>query len=204
MAHRTTWLRSDFVAILEKYGVKDIVISVKASDVSLAVKAYEYVASKTDYPLHIGITEAGTEYNGVIKNAIGIGTLLLKGIGDTIRVSLSADTICEVIAGRSILSALDLYDDVKIVACPTCGRCEWDCMGFAKKVEEYTSNVKKPIKIAIMGCAVNGPGEARDADIGIAGSKDECVIFVKGKIVKHVDKNDIEREFFGEIDKCIR
>lgn len=193
------------VALLEKYGVENIVISVKASDVRLAVKAYEYIATKTDYPLHLGVTEAGTEYNGVIKNAMGIGALLLKGIGDTIRVSLSADTEREVIAARSILSALDLYDQgVKIIACPTCGRCEWDCMAFAKKVEDYTSNIKKPLKIAVMGCVVNGPGEAKDADLGVAGAKDHCAIFVKGKIVKQVDKKDVEREFFGEIDKCTR
>ncbi len=192
------------VALLEKYGVNDIVISVKASDVALAKKAYEYVAKKTDYPLHLGITEAGTEYNGTIKNAIGIGSLLLNGIGDTIRVSLSADPIREVIAGRSILSALNLYDNVKIIACPTCGRCEWECMAFAKKVEDYTANVKKPIKIAVMGCVVNGPGEARDADLGIAGAKDDCVIFSKGQIVKRVKKEDVEREFFKEIDRCIQ
>lgn len=193
------------VALLEKYGINDIVISVKASDVNLAVKAYEYVASKTDYPLHVGVTEAGTEYNGVIKNSIGIGSLLLKGIGDTIRVSLSADPVREVIAARSILSALDLYDEgVKIIACPTCGRCEWECMAFAKKVEDYTAKIKKPLKIAVMGCVVNGPGEARDADLGIAGAKDECAIFVKGEIVRKVKHCDVEREFFGEIDKCTR
>ena len=192
------------VSILEKHGVKDIVISVKASDVDLAVKAYEYVASKTDYPLHVGITEAGTEYNGVIKNAIGIGALLLKGIGDTIRVSLSADTVKEVIAARSILTALNLYDGVKIVACPTCGRCEWECMAFAKKVEEYTAKIKKPIKIAVMGCVVNGPGEAKDAEVGIAGAKDGCVIFRKGEIVKKVSLDNIEVEFFKEIDRCLQ
>lgn len=193
------------VAILEKYGVNDIVISVKASDVPLAVKAYEYVASKTDYPLHIGVTEAGTEYNGVVKNAIGIGSLLLKGIGDTLRVSLSADPIREVVAAKSILSALNLYEEsVKIIACPTCGRCEWDCMAFAKKVEDYTAKIKKPIKIAVMGCVVNGPGEAQDADIGVAGAKDECAIFLKGKIIKKVKKELIEQEFFKEIDKCIQ
>ena len=190
------------VALLEKYGVNDIVISVKASDVALAKKAYEYVASKTDYPLHLGITEAGTEYNGTIKNAIGIGSLLLNGIGDTIRVSLSADPIREVIAGRSILSALNLYDNVKIIACPTCGRCEWECMAFAKKVEEYTAKIKKPLKIAVMGCVVNGPGEAKDADLGIAGAKEDCVIFCKGQILKRVKKEDVEIEFFKEIDRC--
>lgn len=193
------------VGLLEKYGVHNIVVSVKASDVNLAVETCEYVASKTDYPLHIGITEAGTEYNGVIKNAIGIGSLLLKGIGDTIRVSLSADPVREVVAARAILSALGVLNDgVKIVACPTCGRCEWNCMEFAKKVEDYTLGIKKPLTLAVMGCAVNGPGEAADADLGIAGSKDGCFIFVKGKIVKKIAKNDAEMEFFKEIDKCIR
>ncbi len=193
------------VALLEKYGVNDIVISVKASDVPLSIKAYEYVAKRTDYPLHLGVTEAGTEYDGIIKNSIGIGSLLAKGIGDTIRVSLSADPEREVKAGRAILAGLNLIEDyVKIIACPTCGRCEWDCMGFAKKVEDYTKTVKKPLKIAVMGCVVNGPGEARDADLGVAGAKDQCVIFVKGEIIKKVDKKDVEREFFGEIDKCIR
>ena len=193
------------VRILEKHGVNDIVVSVKASDVPLSIKAYEYVASRTDYPLHLGITEAGTEYNGVIKNAMGIGALLVKGIGDTIRVSLSADPVREVVAAKAILSGLNLIEDtVKIVACPTCGRCEWDCMQFAKKVEDYTANVKKPLKIAVMGCVVNGPGEASDADLGVAGAKEECAIFVKGKIVRKVKKEEIEKEFFKEIDKCIR
>lgn len=193
------------VALLEKYGVSDIVISVKASDVALMIKAYEYIAKKTDYPLHLGVTEAGTEYNGVIKNSIGIGSLLLNGIGDTIRVSLSADPEREVVAARSILSAVNLLDDqVKIIACPTCGRCEWDCMNFAKKVEDYVQEVKKPLKIAVMGCVVNGPGEAADADLGIAGGKDGCVIFVKGKIVKKIAKEQVEKQFFEEIDRCIR
>lgn len=193
------------VAMLEKYGVNDIVISVKASDVPLAVKAIEYVHKRTDYPLHLGVTEAGTEYNGVIKNAMGIGALLLNGIGDTLRVSLSAPPEKEVLAGRAILSALNLIDDqVKIIACPTCGRCEWDCMAFAQKTEEYVKGVKKNLKIAVMGCVVNGPGEAKDAHLGIAGGKDCCVIFKDGQIIKKVDKDQVEREFFGEIDKCIR
>ena len=192
------------VAVLEKYGVKNIVISVKASDVSLMVKAYEYIAGKTAYPLHLGVTEAGTEYSGIIKNSIGIGSLLLKGIGDTLRVSLSAEPEKEVRAGKAILSSLNLRNDcVNIIACPTCGRCEWDCMAFAKKTEEYVKDVNKPLKIAVMGCVVNGPGEASDADIGVAGAKDGCVIFANGKIVKTVKGADLEREFFGEIDKCI-
>ena len=192
------------VSILERFGVDNIVVSVKASDVPLTVKAYEYVAKKVDYPLHIGITEAGTEYNGVIKNAMGIGALLLKGIGDTIRVSLSADPEKEIKAARAILSGLNLIDDCpKIIACPTCGRCAWDCMGFAKKTEDYVKNVKKPIKIAVMGCAVNGPGEAKDADVGVAGGKDGCIIFVKGEVIKKVKEDELESAFFGEIDTCL-
>ena len=193
------------VALLEKYGVDNIVISVKASDVSLMVKAYEYISKKTDYPLHLGVTEAGTEYNGIIKNSIGIGSLLLKGIGDTLRVSLSADTEREVLAAKSILSALNLRNDcAKLIACPTCGRCEWDCMAFASKVENYVKNINKPITIAVMGCPVNGPGEAVDADIGVAGSKDYCYVFKKGKIELKVKKEEIEQVFFKEIDKCLQ
>ena len=192
-------------AILEKCGVDNIVISVKASDVALTVKAYEYVAARTDYPLHIGVTEAGTAYAGTVKNSIGIGALLLKGIGDTIRVSLSAPTEEEVRAGRAILSALDLSDGAKIIACPTCARCQWNCADFAKKTEEFTRGIKKNIKIAVMGCAVNGIGESEDADLGVAGAgKGECVVFVKGKIIKKVNETELEKVFFGEIENCIR
>ena len=193
------------VSTLEKHGVENVVISVKASSVPLMVSAYRYVARKTDYPLHIGVTEAGTEYNGVIKNSIGIGSLLLDGIGDTIRVSLSADPVREVVAAKAILKSLDLVKGgAEVIACPTCGRCEWDCMSFAKKTEDYLKDVKTPIKVAVMGCVVNGPGEAKDADIGIAGGKDCCVIFLNGNVLKKVDKKDAEKEFFSEIDKCIR
>lgn len=196
------------VAILEKYGIDNIVVSVKASNVPLMIKAYQYIAKKTDYPLHLGVTEAGTEYNGIIKNAIGIGALLSQGIGDTIRVSLSASTEKEVISAKAILSALDLRKGgVEVIACPTCGRCEWDCMSFANEVENYVKNINKPLKIAVMGCVVNGPGEAIDSDIGIAGAKEGYVIFVKGKTVRTIKKDsgvDFKAEFFGEIDKCIR
>ncbi len=191
-------------SILEKHGVENIVISVKASEVPLMVKAYKYVANKCDYPLHLGVTEAGTEYKGIIKNSVGIGSLLLDGIGDTIRVSLSADPEREIIAANSILSSIGLKNDVvDVVACPTCGRCEWDCMAFAKKTEDYVKNIKHQLKVAVMGCAVNGPGEAKDADVGVAGSKDGCVIFVKGEIIKKVKRENLEEEFFREIDKCI-
>lgn len=192
-------------AILEKYGVSDIVISVKASNAPLTVKAYRYVAQKCDYPLHLGVTEAGTEYNGVIKNAAAIGSLLIDGIGDTIRVSLSAEPEREVVAAKAILAAAGHnLSRPEVIACPTCGRCAWNCMGFASKVEEYVKNVNKRIKIAVMGCVVNGPGEAADADIGVAGGKDGCVIFSGGKIIKKVKEENLEREFFGEIDKCLR
>lgn len=192
------------VAILEKYGVTDIVVSVKASSVPLTVKAYEYVAKRCDYPLHIGVTEAGTEYKGIIKNSIAMGSLLLNGIGDTIRVSLSADPVREVVAGHSILSSIGIKKDcVDVVACPTCGRCEWKCMEFAKKVEDFTANINKPLKIAVMGCVVNGPGEAKDADLGIAGGKDGCLIFTRGEILKKVSKKDAEKEFFKEIEKWL-
>lgn len=193
------------VAMLEKYGVKDIVISVKASSVPTMIKAYRYIAKKTDYPLHLGVTEAGTEYYGVIKNSIGIGTLLSDGIGDTLRVSLSADPVREVVAAKAILKSLELENEgVNVIACPTCGRCEWNCMEFASIVEKYVKDVKKQLKIAVMGCAVNGPGEAVDADIGIAGAKDECVIFLHGKILKKVKKENAKEEFLKEIDKCLR
>ena len=191
------------VAILEKYGVHDIVISVKASSVPLTVKAYEYVSAKTDYPLHLGVTEAGTEYGGTIKNAAALGALLLRGVGDTVRVSLSADPIKEVVAAKTLLSALEMGGTgANLIACPTCGRCEWDCMAFAAKTEKYISNINKPIKVAVMGCVVNGIGESADADVGVAGAKDGCVIFSHGKVLKTVKKEELEREFFAEIDKC--
>ena len=192
------------VALLEKYGVYNIVVSVKASSPALTVKAYEYVAKKTDYPLHIGVTEAGTEYNGVIKNAVAIGALLFRGIGDTIRVSLSADPLREIKAAKAILSAVGKENyGAEVIACPTCGRCEWDCMAFAEKTERFLEGVGKSLKVAVMGCVVNGPGEARDADIGIAGGKDCCMIFVKGEPYKKVKKEDAEAEFFAELKKCI-
>ena len=193
------------VSLLEKFGVNDIVISVKASDVKLMIKSYQYLSSKTDYPLHLGVTEAGTEYDGIIKNSIGIGSLLANSIGDTIRVSLSADPVKEVYAGIGILKALDLYDNfVKVVACPTCGRCEWDCMAFANKISTLVSNVKKDLKVAVMGCVVNGPGEAVDADLGIAGGKDFAVIFKNGQVYKKVSIIDAENEFIKELKNCLK
>ena len=188
------------VYALEKYGVENIVISTKASDVGLTVKAYEYLSTKTSYPLHVGVTEAGTYENGIVKSSIGIGALLLKGIGDTIRVSLTADPIKEPIVAKKILRGVGLEKDyVEVVSCPTCGRTEYDSIGLAERVEYLTKDIKKPIKIAVMGCVVNGPGEAKDCDLGIAGSKDFCVIFKKGEVYKKVPFNLAEEEFIKEI-----
>ena len=184
------------VYALEKYGVDNIVISTKASNVPLTIKAYRYLKSKTNYPLHIGVTEAGTLNSGIIKSSIGIGSLLLDGIGDTLRVSLTADPVEEVIVAKKILKYCGLCNEgVEVISCPTCGRCDYDSISLANKVESLTANIKKPLKIAVMGCVVNGPGEAKDCDVGIAGSKEYCVIFKKGEIIKRVPFLDAEEEF---------
>ncbi len=190
------------VYAFEKYGVENIVISTKASDVNLTVKAYRYLASKTSYPLHVGVTEAGTYENGIIKSSVGIGSLLLDGIGDTIRVSLTADPIKEPIIAKKILRSIGLEKDyVEVISCPTCGRTEYDSIGLAERIEFLTKDIKKPLKIAVMGCVVNGPGEAKDCDLGIAGSKDFCVIFKRGEVYKKVPFNLAEEEFIKEIKK---
>lgn len=188
------------VGILEKFGVNDIVISVKASDVKLTVDAYMLLANRTSYPLHLGVTEAGTTEAGIVKSAVGIGSLLLNGVGDTIRVSLTDDPVREVYAAQHILRACGLDEEfVEVVACPTCGRCEWESMTLANKVTEFVRPYKKRAKIAVMGCVVNGPGEAKDADLGIAGGKGSCLIFKKGAPYKKVDADCAEKEFFKEI-----
>ena len=188
------------VSILEKHGVEDIVISVKASDVPLTVKAYTLLSSLTNYPLHLGITEAGTTEAAIIKSSVGIGSLLLNGIGDTIRVSLTDDPVKEVYAAQGILRACGLDKEyVEVVACPTCGRCEWDSMLLAQKVTDFVRPYKKKAKIAVMGCVVNGPGEAKDADLGIAGGKGSCLLFKKGETYKKVAAEEAEKEFFKEI-----
>lgn len=192
------------VAALEKYGVNDIVISVKASDVPLTVKAYRLLASRTEYPLHIGVTEAGTEQMAVVKSSAALGSLLLDGIGDTMRISITDDPVKEVIAARRLLRAVGLDKNfVNVISCPTCGRCQWNSMALAKKVSDYVEMSAKPLKIAVMGCVVNGPGEAADCDIGIAGSQEYCVIFKEGKIIRKIASADAEREFFTEIDKLL-
>ncbi len=168
--------------LLEKYGFYDSCVSMKSSNVPLMMAAYRLFHEKSDYPLHVGVTETGTEYMGTIKSAIGIGGLLCLGIGDTIRVSLTADPVKEVEAAKAILKAVGLRKEgVNIVSCPTCGRTEIDLIGLANRVEQALSDCKKQLTVAVMGCIVNGPGEAREADIGIAGGKDCGVIFVKGE-----------------------
>jgi len=192
------------VSVLEKYGVNDIVISVKASSVPLTVKAYRLLATRTDYPLHLGVTEAGTEEMAVVKSSAAIGALLLDGIGDTIRVSITDDPVKEVVAARRLLRAVGLDENfVNVISCPTCGRCLWNSMELAKKVSAFVENSKKKLKIAVMGCVVNGPGEAKDCDLGIAGAQDYCVIFKNGKIIRKVSAERAEEEFFKEINALL-
>ena len=175
------------VAALERYGVDKIVVSAKASSVPLTVKTYEYLHEKTDYPLHVGVTEAGTYNSGIVKSSIGIGSLLLKGIGDTIRVSLTAPPKDEIVAAKRILRSVGLDENyVEVISCPTCGRTEYDSILLAGKVEELTSGIKKHLKIAVMGCVVNGPGEAADCDLGIAGGSGYCAFFRNGEVYKIV------------------
>jgi len=184
------------IQLMEKLKFYNLVISLKAPDTQRTVKANELLAKKVNYPLHLGVTEAGGEFSGTIKSAIAFGVLLSKGIGDTIRVSLSADPIKEVKAGWDILKSLDLRErGVKIVSCPTCARTEIDVIGISKKIENLTSQIKKPFKIAVMGCIVNGLGEAREADLGIVGVKNAALITMEGKIVKRIAKKDILKEF---------
>lgn len=188
-------------SLLEECGMRDIVISLKASDVVKTVEAYRIMEKECDYPLHIGVTEAGTAYRGIIKSAAGIGALLIDGIGDTIRVSLTENPTEEVRAGKALLSALGLRSCAELVSCPTCGRCRINLFDIAKKAEKRLETVDKPIKVAVMGCAVNGPGEAKDADFGIAGGDGCAVFFRKGKIIKKVPENEILETLFKEIDK---
>ena len=194
----------DNVAVLERHGVEDIVVSVKASDVPLTVEAYTLLRKRCDYPLHLGVTEAGTQHMGIVKSSIGIGSLLLAGIGETIRVSLSADPVEEVYAAHDILRACGLEKDyVDVVACPTCGRCRYDCMGLASRVEARVRTVKKKLKVAVMGCVVNGPGEAKGCDLGIAGGEEYCIIMQKGQENVRVAAADAEREFFARLELLI-
>lgn len=190
------------VRLLNKFDFDDIVISLKSSDVPTMVEAYEMLSRMCDYPLHLGVTEAGCGQAAVIKSAVGIGTLLMNGIGDTIRVSLTDDPVKEVEAGYEILRAAGLYNKgVRIISCPTCGRTKIDIIGLAKEAAERLKSVDKPIKVAIMGCEVNGPGEAREADIGIAGGKGEGLIFKKGRVLRKVPEDKLLDELIAEIEK---
>lgn len=192
------------VSLLEKHGVNDIVISVKASSVPLTVAAYRLLSQKTDYPLHIGVTEAGTEAMAVVKSSAALGALLLDGIGDTLRVSITDDPLKEVYAAKRLLRAVGLDKNfVNVIACPTCGRCMWNSMSLAKRVTDYVEKFSKPLKIAVMGCVVNGPGEAKDCDIGIAGAQDYCVIFKGGEIIRKIPVKNAEEEFIKEINAML-
>lgn len=187
--------------ILEKYGVNDIVISVKASSAQLTYDAYSLLATRCAYPLHIGVTEAGTKQMAVVKSSAALGALLLNGIGDTLRVSITGDPVEEVYAAQTLLRAVGLDKNfVDVISCPTCGRCQWNVVELAEKVNERVKDVRKPLKVAVMGCVVNGPGEAKDCDLGIAGSSEYCVIFRNGEIERRVSVKDAEREFFTELN----
>lgn len=187
--------------LLERCDFNDIVISIKSSDVNTMIRGYRLLSEKTNYPLHLGVTEAGTKRMGIVKSAIGIGSLLADGIGETIRVSLTADPVEEIYAAKDILAALGKKNGVKFVSCPTCGRTKINLIGLAEKVEKALENVDKNITVAIMGCVVNGPGEAREADIGIAGGDKCAVIFKKGEVLKKVSEENILEELLAEIDK---
>ena len=187
-------------SLLEKFDFTDIVLSMKSSDLSTMIQAYRLAHERCGYPLHVGVTEAGTSRMGLIKSAIGIGSLLHDGIGDTIRVSLTADPVEEVAAGLDILRALGLRGGPKLVSCPTCGRTRIDLIGLAGKVEEALRPVKKDITVAVMGCVVNGPGEAKEADIGIAGGQGEGLLFRKGKPLRKVPEDKLLDALMEEID----
>lgn len=183
------------VKLLEKFNFFDIVISLKSSNVKMMVEAYRKISSLVDYPLHLGVTEAGTKFQGTIKSAIGIGALLVDGIGATLRVSLTENPVEEIKVAKEILKVLDLSDEgVEIISCPTCGRTEIDLIGLAKQVEEEFQNEKNKFKVAVMGCVVNGPGEAREADYGIAAGKGIGILFKKGKVVKKISEENLLEE----------
>ena len=188
------------IKILEELNFYDIIISLKASDIKRTAEAYKMISKKVDYPLHVGITEAGTLYSGTIKSSIGIGSLLLDGIGDTIRVSLTSNPVDEVKAGIEILKSLELRKGPIVISCPGCGRTKIDLQRISKEVENAILNINKPIKIAVMGCEVNGPGEASEADIGVAGAKDCAVLFRKGQFFKKIEKDKIVEQLLSEIN----
>lgn len=193
------------VKILEDLGFYDIAISLKASDLDLCIDAYMEASNVFPYPLHLGVTEAGTAFSGTIKSSIGLGILLKRGIGDTIRVSLSDDPVEEIKVVKEILKNCDLYNDcAKLVSCPTCGRTQIDLIPIAKEMENFLQNIHKDITVAVMGCAVNGPGEARNADIGIAGGVKEGLLFKKGEIIRKINQENIVEELKKEIMEMVK
>lgn len=190
--------------ILEKAGFYNIVYSLKASSVPMTIAAYRLMSVSCDYPLHLGVTEAGTEFSASVKSSIGIGCLLAEGIGDTIRVSVTGDPLVEIKIGREILKSIGLRNDgVDVISCPTCGRCQINIIPIAEEINKRLSGIRKNLKIAIMGCAVNGPGEAKEADIGIAGGKGEALLFKKGKIIRKIPEESIVSELMDEINKIL-
>ena len=190
--------------LIEDMGYDKLVISIKSSDVLMCVKAHELIAGKTNYPLHVGITESGTVTSGNIKSSIGLSLILGQGIGDTIRVSLTADPVEEIASAKQILKTLGLRKGgIEVVSCPTCGRTRIDLIGLAKQVEELVKNYPLDIKVAVMGCVVNGPGEAREADLGVAGGIGEGLIIKKGEILRKVKEEDLLSELKGELDKML-
>jgi (E)-4-hydroxy-3-methylbut-2-enyl-diphosphate synthase len=193
------------IALLTEHDFDAIKISLKANDVPMTIKAYQLMSAAVAFPLHLGITEAGTIHSGIIKSAVGIGALLAQGIGDTIRVSLTGDPVEEVRVANEILKALGQREfGPTLVSCPTCGRCEIDLVAIAHAVEDKLKNIKKPLKVAVMGCVVNGPGEAKEADIGIAGGKGQGLLFKKGEIVAKVPEDELISALIAEIDKLTK
>ena len=191
--------------ILERHGFYDTIISLKSTNVACTIAAYAMLAELVDFPLHLGITEAGTQFTGSIKSAVGIGAILARGIGDTIRVSLTADPVEEVRVGKQILASLELKrEGVEVISCPTCGRCQIDLISLAEQVEAKTRHIKKPLKVAVMGCVVNGPGEAKAADVGIAGGAGRGILFAKDRPQRTVKEEDLEEALLAEVERLAR
>lgn len=195
----------DKIHMIEEQGYDNLVVSIKSSDVPMCIKAHELASKRINYPLHVGITESGTVYNGTIKSSVGLGIILNEGIGDTIRVSLTGDPVQEIICAKRILKTLGLINGgVEVVSCPTCGRTQIDLIGLANKVTALVENYNLDIKVAVMGCVVNGPGEAKEADLGIAGGIGEGLLIKKGEIIKKLPENQLLDALKDELDKMVK